>query len=277
MIIDTHTHFYDPSRPQGVPWPRPTEKVLYRTVLPDEYAAMTAAEGVSGTVVVEASPWVADNQWILDLAVHHPTIVGFVGNLDPRSAAFGADLAHFAANPLYRGIRIGGAALDPADERVLASLADLAARDLVVDLLVGPERLTAVAELAARLPDLRLVIDHVGSARIDGRPPDPVWAEGMAAAAQDNVYCKVSGLVENTRLKPPPEDLATYRPVLDHLWAVFGQDRLIYGSNWPVCELYAAYATVQRLAQAYFDAKGAEASQRYFEGNSRAVYKWVAR
>ena len=78
MIIDTHTHFYDPTRPQGVPWPGPDEELLYRRVLPEDHRALAAPEGVTGTVVVEASAWLEDNQWILDLAAQTPWIVGLV-------------------------------------------------------------------------------------------------------------------------------------------------------------------------------------------------------
>src|SRR5205809_6764170 len=105
MIIDTHTHFYDPTRPQGVPWPPPDDTVLYRRVMPENYKALAVPEGVTGTVVVEASQWVEDNEWILDLAAREPFIVGFVGNLQPGSPDFGANLERLAANPLFRGIR----------------------------------------------------------------------------------------------------------------------------------------------------------------------------
>src|ERR1041385_4920670 len=105
MIIDTHTHFYDPTRPQGVPWPEPTDELLYRRVLPEDYKALAVPEGVTGTVVVEASQWVEDNDWILGLAAEEPFIVGFVGNLQPGAEGFGENLDRFAANPLFRGIR----------------------------------------------------------------------------------------------------------------------------------------------------------------------------
>ena len=83
MIIDTHTHFYDPSRPQGVPWPEEDDEILYRRALPEDYKALAVPEGVTGTIMVECSPWVEDNQWVLDLADADPFIVGLVGHLEP--------------------------------------------------------------------------------------------------------------------------------------------------------------------------------------------------
>src|SRR2546425_11052705 len=105
-IIDTHTHFYAPTRPQGVPWPGKDDKLLYRRVLPEHYRAVTRGQGVAGTVVVEASPWVEDNQWLLDLAVKEPLIVGVVGHLTPAAEDYRKHLERFAKNPLFRGIRI---------------------------------------------------------------------------------------------------------------------------------------------------------------------------
>ena len=88
MIIDTHTHFYDPFRPQGVPWPEKDDEILYRRALPEDYKALAVPEGVTGTVMVECSPWVEDNQWVLDLAATDPFIVGLVGHLEPDDPDF---------------------------------------------------------------------------------------------------------------------------------------------------------------------------------------------
>src|SRR5437762_12225378 len=83
--LDAHTHFYDPTRPQGVPWPGKDDKLLYRKVLPGELKELAGKHGVRSTIVVEASPWVEDNQWLLGLAAREPFIAGVVGRLDPAS------------------------------------------------------------------------------------------------------------------------------------------------------------------------------------------------
>jgi L-fuconolactonase len=107
VIVDTHTHFYDPSRPQGVPWPGPDNELLYRTVLPEHYKALAEPEGVTGTVVVEASAWLEDNEWILDLAAADPFVLGLVGHIDPNRDAFASELERFAKHPRFCGIRCG--------------------------------------------------------------------------------------------------------------------------------------------------------------------------
>ena len=100
-----------------------------------------------------------------------------------------------------------------------------------------------------------------------------------SAAAGKKVFCKVSALVEGTRKTKgdAPAEVAPYKPVLDALWAIFGEDRLIYGSNWPVSERAADYATVERLVIEYFRTKGATASEKFFAQNAQAAYKWAAR
>ena len=280
MIIDTHTHFYDPSRPQGVPWPDPDDNLLYRTALPGQYRALVKGRGVTGTVVVEASSWVEDNQWVLDLAAEDPFIVGLVGNLDPTSDTFSDHLRRFAANPLFSGIRVHGTETFMGSQTMVRRLALLAELDLELDLLMGVPDLPAVAYLAERIPGLRIVINHIAEVPIRGpdHDPDPAWIEGMQhAASHAHVYCKVSGLVEVTGQARAPTDVEFYRPTLDFLWNTFGENRLIYGSNWPVCERYADYATVQQIVDTYFTAKGPEASAKYFWKNAKSAYHWLER
>jgi L-fuconolactonase len=279
MIIDAHTHFYDPERPQGVPWPNPEDKLLYRRVLPEHYKALAVPEGVAGTVVVEASKWVEDNQWILDLAADELFIVGFVGRLEIGTPQFEQHIELYAANPLFRGIRLGGGAIRQAIQNDdFSDLERLAAKDLELDVLLGVEGLADVAAMAQRLPGLRIVIDHIAHVKIDGQVPGAAWVEAIRkAAAHANVFMKVSGLVENTNQTPAPKDLDYYRPTLNALWNVFGEDRLIYGSNWPVSERFADYATVQGIVSAYFNEKGGVAAEKYFWKNAKAAYKWIER
>jgi L-fuconolactonase len=281
-IVDTHTHFYDPTRPQGVPWPPKDDAVLYRSVLPDEFERLARPLGVTGTVVVEASAWLEDNQWVLDLAARERIIVGLVGHLKPGRPGFEQDLARFAAQPLFRGIRTGlwGVTMAPDEPEFVRDLGRLAERDLALDVLVGPEQLDVVSRLATAVPDLRMVVDHCANVRIDGRPPPEVWVAGMRGLTRHrNVHMKVSGLVEGSGRvgQHAPAELPFYCPVLDVIWEALGEDRVIYGSNWPVSTRFADYATVLRIVTAYFQAKGAGAARKYFRQNAARVYKFVSR
>ncbi len=277
-IIDTHTHFYDPSRPQGVPWPKKGDELLYRTVLPSEYRKLAEPHGIAGTVVVEASPWLEDNQWLLDLAAREPFIVGIVGNLDPLDAQFATHLSRFAKNPLFRGIRIPGKTVveHGNEEGFLASMKRLADAGLSLDLNGGPY-LPHVAKFARAVPGLRIVIDHVGGAGNPERPPSD-WAIAEAAAAP-NVFCKISGMPEQSGAakRQAPKEAAFYRPLIDTAWKAFGPDRLLFGSNWPVSDNGTDFASVVGIVHAYFAGKSDEERAKFFRENSRKVYRWIDR
>lgn len=279
MIVDTHTHFYDPTRPQGVPWPSAEETWLYRPVLPAHFRALAEPCGVTGTVVVEASPWVEDNQWILDLAAADRFIVGLVGHLEPGAEGFARDLARFAANPLFRGIRGGASLLASAAERACSrDLGELAERGLVLDLLIGKDQYGAALALTGQVPELRLVLNHLGHVPIDGRRPDLEWADGIRRLAEaPSIHMKVSGVLEQSTVQPAPVDPAFYAPTFEVLWSAFGEERLIFGSNWPVCERGGDFATVFAVVDAFFSAKGPRARGRYLSENGRRVYGWTAR
>ena len=278
-IIDTHTHFYDPARPGGVPWPGKGDALLHRTTLPADYRAQPVAQPVTGTVVVEASGLVEDNQWILDLAAKDKFIVGFVGNLKPGEDAFAGNLKRFAANPTYRGIRVNEGALRTGlgNAAFLADLKRLADADLELDVNGGPTLLPEVLRLAKELPTLRIVINHLANTRIDGKNVSPTWRTDLEAAAQfPRVFLKVSALVEGTGKSDgtAPRDVEYYRPWLDIAWNAFGPDRLIYGSNWPVSARFAPLATVQGIVHDYFSAKGRPALEKFFAQNAQAAYRW---
>lgn len=281
-IIDTHTHFYDPLRPGGVPWPGKGDKQLHRPTLPADYLAQPVPQPVTGTVVVEASPLVEDNQWILDLAAKNPFIVGFVGNLKPGEDAFAGHLKRFAANRLYRGIRVNEGALRTglANAAFVTDIRRLADADLELDVNGGPTLLPEVARLARELPTLRIVINHLANTRIDGKTVAPTWRADLEAAAKfPRVFLKVSALVEGTGKNDgtAPLDVEFYRPWLDVAWNAFGPDRLIYGSNWPVSERFAKLATVQGIVHDYFSARGREALEKFFARNALTAYQWVKR
>jgi L-fuconolactonase len=275
--IDTHTHFYDPSRTQGVPWPRPEEKLLYQPHYPAQFVSLTSSLNVVGTVVVEASPWLEDNQWILDLAKDNPAIVGFIGNLKLGVPEFAAQLKRFSAKPLFRGLRIG--------EKILAEglgqrdferdLQKLNEQKFTIDVIGGASLLPHIARITKLAPKLQIVIDHL---------PFPVWDSDPAAmkiafteiAKMPQVYAKVSNVVRRVDGRII-EDLNVYRPRLDVLWNIFGADRLVFGSNWPVSNLVAPYENLHKIVAEYFGEKGQDAAEKFFWRNSQKAYSWLPR
>jgi len=287
-LIDTHVHFYDPSRPEGVPWPDKKNAVLYRTVLPDEWERLVAPLGTGGTIVVEASEWVEDNQWLLDLAEKHAAarlpgmlgIVGVVGRLPLEDDSSAALIDRFAKHRGFRGIRVPGAKLlaGLADAGYMARLGKLSDHGLTLDVNHGPV-LEAVEAAAARFPELRIVINHMANTPITEAGPLPEWLAGIEKVARrPNVWMKVSGLVESAahamKLPKAPLEPAFYEPWLDAVWKAFGVERLLYGSNWPVSDQAATYPELFGIVEAYARARGAEAERWFFSAASRAAYRW---
>jgi predicted TIM-barrel fold metal-dependent hydrolase len=278
-VVDTHTHFYDPSRPEGVPWP-PKNSSLYRTVLPEDFVALKKYQPVNATVVVEASKLVEDNQWILDVAKDNPVIIGFVGRLTPGDPQFRQQLKRFAKNPIYKGIRVNHNLVEPglSQPRFIDDLKFMADKGLQVDLNGGPVTLDAARKVAQQVPDLRIVVDHIGNVVIKGDEIDPDWRRYMEALAdQKQVFIKVSALVEGASRHRPndvPVDVDYYRPTLDVIWNQIGVDRMIFGSNWPVSERAADYVTLQKILVDYLQDKGQAALDKVFWQNSKVAYRW---
>jgi predicted TIM-barrel fold metal-dependent hydrolase len=279
-IIDCHTHFYDPSRPEGVPWP-PKGSFLDRTVLPHHLREQKQYRPLTGTVVVEASVRVADNDWLLEIARNDPFIVGIVGRLHPGQPDYAANLKRLVKNPLFRGIRVQTDLLNTLlQQNDFKDLKLLAEHDLALDVNGPPDSLPIVSRVAQALPELRIVLNHIANIRITKQPPPQDWAANMAAlAAHRNAFSKLSGLVEGAARtgEKAPTDLEFYRPYIDVVWNAFGSERMIYGSNWPVCDRAADYFTVERLALEYASEKGAEVLRDFCAGNARRAYQWVDR
>ena len=276
-VIDTHTHFYDPTRPQGVPWPPRTDPLLYKPHLPEHFRALTEKHGVVGTVVVEASSLIQDNQWILDLAKENPVIVGFIGNLELGKPEFADRLERFSANPIFRGLRLHGVTLTSnlglrAFKDDLRRLAD---RQLTLDLVGDTQMLPAIGRLAKLSPELRIVIDHLPFREWDGDAT--TMRRALARIARlPNVYAKISNVVRRAdeRIVVKPD---FYRPGLDMLWELFGPDRAMFGSNWPVSNRIAPYAGVYKVVADYFSTKERSEAEKFFWKNSQTAYQWKPR
>jgi predicted TIM-barrel fold metal-dependent hydrolase len=283
-IIDTHIHLFDPTRPQGVLWPDKNDTILYRPALPDRYRRVTKGLGIVGAIGVECSPWLEDNQWVLDIAAKDTIIVGTVGDLEPGKPDFRRHLERFQRNPLFRGIRYGN--LWNRDFRgqlsvagFISDLKALAHAGLGLDSAnPDPALIEDLVRLTDRIPSLRVVIDHLPGL-------EPPAESGARSAYESNlrelgkrpqVYVKVSEVLRRVGSQVP-DDLNFYRARLDEIWDIFGQDRLIYASNWPVSDLKAAYPIELKVVREYFTGKGRAVAEKFFWKNSIAAYRWVKR
>ena len=283
-IIDTHVHFFDTTRPQGVPYPSGNGIPGLPIANPEKLKEVAVPLGVVGAIELEASPWVEDNLWVLEMAGKDRFMVGTVGNLEPDKPEFGEYLGRYRKNPLFRGIRYGnlwGRNLAAALEKpeFIAGIKVLAAADLALDTAnPTPGLVEAVVRLTDKVPGLRVVLDHLPSMEPPAEPAARKTVESnLRELAKRNVYVKVSVVARRVNGRVPL-DLAFYQPRLDMIWEIFGEDRLIYGSDWPnSAGNWVPYAAALALVQQYFLAKGRAAAEKYFWKNSIAAYKWVRR
>ena len=282
-IVDTHIHFWQVTRPGGVPWPTPAEGPIFRDVMPPEYTAIARANGVVKAVIVEASGIVEDNQWILDLVRHDRLYPAFVGNLEIGAPSFAADLARFARDPRFVGIRgyltgpAEGITLSPAQ---LTSLRDLARRGMTLDIISRGTKnpKDQVQALCTAVPDLRIIIDHLGGAK-GPSPVDPTWELEIRRLADvcPNLHMKFSSFYDmyapGDVVFPSPTDLASYKAHFDVLMTAFGADRLVWGSNWPVITLHGTFEAQIAIAEEYLAPFGTRVRDKVMFRNALAFYR----
>ena len=278
-IIDTHIHLYDPTRPQGVPYPPVPNPP---TAMPDRYRKEITPLGVTGGIKVEASPWVEDNLWVLDLIAKEPFIVGMIGNLDPLKPEFGEYLERYHRNELFLGIRYGNiwhhdlvAAVRNPD--FLDNMKAFAKTGLTYE-AANPRfnLMKAVIRLTDKVPDLRFVLGHLQAL------PLPESPEALRDYRRDleelrgrGAYAKISTLVRPAQDGSVSFEPETYKPMLDFIWDIFGEDRIVYASGWPT-PIERIKATLN-IVQPYFLEKGRTAAEKFFWKNSVPAYKWIKR
>lgn len=273
-IVDTHIHLYDTNRP--LPWPPKSDHILYRPVLPKHFDAVAKENGVTATVIVEATEWLPDNQWVLDLVKHDPKkYIGLVGSLEIGTPDFAKNLKELSKDKRYVGIRMrerpGGEKF--FTDEVWRDLKLLADMDQTLDVLMFQYSLEDVAMVAAKIPKLKILINHVAGADIEGKPADPKWIAGVKKAAQqENVYCKISGLFQQSHRQPSPTNADFYKSTLDVLVDEFGEDRLIYGSNWPVTMRGGKYGAYKKVIMDYFSPKGRPFLEKLLYKNALKFY-----
>lgn len=277
-IVDTHVHLWDLKRPEGIYWIKKDNKFLYRSMLPETHEAIAKANQVQGVVIVQAGQSLPDNQWNLDITAHNKELYrGVVGNLSEviGTKDFQPLFSKLCKDKRYVGYRLSGRYKDEKEisDELIRDLKLTAKSGKTVDFLVGRYSLSDVAIIAQRVPNLKIIIDHFGNVRLNGKPLDKQWVEQLKAVAKNkNVYCKVSALYGRANSKPAPRDIEFYRPVLDLVMENFGEDRLVYGSDWPVTRSSGDYASVIKLTRAYFDKKGRRISEKLFYKNAVKFY-----
>ncbi len=271
--IDSHQHFwnYDPAE---YPWIRP-DWPIRRTFLPTDLEPLLRASGFDGCVAVQARQTLEETAWLLELAARHLIIAGVVGWVDLRAAGVRTQLAKFAGNKKLVAVR--HVVQDEPDDNFmlgpdfLRGIASLREFDLAYDILIFPKQLPAAIELARRYPDQRFVLDHIAKPLIKDRMLEP-WAKQIQDLARlPNVFCKLSGMATEAAWRAWSEK--DFQPYLDTVWAAFGPDRLMIGSDWPVCLLSGDYAPTMGIVQNYLQQFSSADREKVLGANAIRFYR----
>ena len=254
----------------------PRVSVLFRDYLPVDLHPLLLRHGIQKAVVVQAAQTVAETEFLLDLAAADDSIAGVVGWLDMEGSSFAEQFEHYKKCRKFIGIR--PMLQDLADDgwilrpRVLEALRLIADADFPFEFLTYPRHLPFVLKVLDRVAGLRAVIDHISKPEIrDGRL-EP-WRELMAEVAQNkNVFCKLSGMItEADQQHWSADDL---RPYVEHVMECFGLDRVMFGSDWPVCLLAGSYDQVLSVLRELLSSSSDEtAEQKLFGANAERFYK----
>jgi L-fuconolactonase len=281
-IIDTHIHLFDPTRPQGAPYSGPRGGGPPIPSLPPRYRKLAEPLGIVGAIKVEASPWLEDNLWVLEVAQTDTMIVGVIGNLEPDKPEFAEYLERYHKNPLFLGIRYGNLWGRDFTKQVenpafISGMKLLAQAGLTLD-TANPQvaLLEGIVRLTDQVPNLRVVLDHLPS--LDPTQAErPAYDKALAEIGKrPQIYVKLSGVIHRINEKVSL-DLNTYRGRLDSLIGVFGEDRIVFGSDFPNSDGVAPIDKIVGIVKQYFAAKPRSLQEKYFWKNSVAAYHWIKR
>lgn len=272
MRIDAHQHFWKFNEAE-YPWIGKGTP-LQRDWMPPDLEREAARVCIDGSVVVQARQTLEESRWLLNLADEHPFIKGVVGWVDLQSDKVEDDLVPLSKHRKFVGVRhvVQG---EPAEfmlkPEFVRGLGKLKQFNLAYDLLLFPKHLPSAIKVVQQLPEQPFVLDHIAKPMIRAGLLQPWKNDIREIAKHPNVFCKISGLVTEAKLQGWKRE--DFRPYLEVVLEAFGEDRVMFGSDWPVCLLAASYEEVHGLASSYFDQFSADVRGKFFGGNAVKCYE----
>lgn len=274
MIIDSHQHFWKYELPKHN-WIDEEMAAIRRDFTPEDLKSILDQNGVDGCIAVQADQTLAETDFLLEIANEHNFVKGVVGWIDLRADDLEQQLEHYAGQPLLKGFRhVVQGEPDPfflLRPEFLCGIEAIGKRGYTYDILIFPHQLISALELVKLFPDYKFVIDHLAKPYAKAGYFTG-WAAGMAAIAKlPNVYCKLSGLITEADYNSwTAEQLLPY---LRHALTVFGPDRCMFGSDWPVCRVAGDYGRVKALVETSL--RGFSFAERgaVFGGNCARFYQ----
>ena len=272
MIIDSHQHFwkYDPLRDA---WIDASMQVIKTDFLPNDLKPILKENGVDGCMAVQADQSEEETEFLLACAAENPFIKGVVGWVDLIAENLEDRLKHYTTNPLFKGVR--HIVQSEKDDYLLrpdvqSGIGKLAKYNLTYDILVFPQQLPAAVQMVKKFPKQTFILDHIAKPNIS-EPMTELWKTNITALSKfENVSCKLSGMV--TEAKKIIFKNQDFTPFLDHVFTSFGPNRLLFGSDWPVCLLAADYKKVLIIIKNYLDKYSKETKAQVLGSNAIKIY-----
>jgi len=273
LKVDSHQHFwiFDPVRDS---WINDEMGVIQRDFLPEDLSPVLKVNGMDGCVAVQADQTEEQNDFLLSLAKKNDFIKGVVGWVDLRAAHIAERLAYYSGFDLMKGFRH---VLQGEEDRALMlksafrnGIAELGKHDFTYDILIFPDQLQYVSAFVGGFPNQKFVIDHLAKPYIKDKKIDDWAKEIRAVAKHENLYCKVSGMV--TEADWQNWKAGDFTPYLDVVFEAFGTDRLMFGSDWPVCQVAADYRDMKGIVEQYTLKLSANEQAAFWGGNATRFY-----
>lgn len=266
MRIDSHQHFWN-YNPEEYRWITDEMAAIRNDYAPEDLAPLLDSIGFDGAIAVQARTTLEETEWLVALAEKYDPIKGVVGWIDLRSPDVETVLARYPEGSVLKGVRYMS---DTIDEQLDNGMAALGRYGLACDLLIHPPDIPAATALVKRYPEQRFVVDHIAKPLIRDRNMSP-WRDDIRGLAKlDNVWCKLSGMVfEAVWRHWEPSD---FTPYIDVVYETFGPDRLMIGSNWPVCLVAGDYKPVMEIVIDYARKLSSEAGEKILGSTCAQFY-----
>lgn len=273
LRIDAHQHFWDYD-PVTHSWMTDEMSLIKGNFQPADLYPLLKAHSIDGTVLVQVAQSEEETDAMLAIADSHGFVKGVVGWVDLCNRHIREKLAGYCQYPKLKGFRHILQAEEPSfmlQPAFLSGVAALKEFDFTYDILIYPKHLDAAIELARHFPAQRLVVDHLAKPDIKGKRIAG-WEAGIRLlASQQNIYCKISGMVTEADWKNWKQD--EFTPYLDIIVHAFGINRVMFGSDWPMCLVSGSYEEVMKIVSDYFSSFSAEEQSLFFGGNAINFYK----
>jgi L-fuconolactonase len=279
MRVDSHQHFWRYT-PEDYPWIAPDQQVLQHDFLPDDLSPLLAAHQLDGAIAVQAQQTIGETRWLLELVERHPDVIkGVVGWVPLIDSNVNDAIEQLVASPMgaaLKGIRhiLQGEADDAYMLRddFNRGVARLRAHGLIYDILIFGRHLANAATFADRHPDQVFVLDHIAKPEIRSAAFDRAWADGLRELARrPHVMCKLSGVVTETRDANWTPGLIA--PYLETALEAFGPDRILFGTDWPVCLLRCSYQTWVETVTSFISTLTSAEQDAIMGGNAVRAYR----